>query len=56
MNSEPACVAPTGEVCDDGVVWHAAHAAAYWTDVTVFWSIALRRQTIASARGSSTSR
>ena len=26
MNSEPVCVATTGDVCGEGVVWHAAHA------------------------------
>ena len=34
--SEPVCVAPTGDVCGEGVVWHAAHAAAYWTDINRF--------------------
>lgn len=36
MISEPVCVAPTGDVCGEGVVWHAAHAAAYWTDINRF--------------------
>ena len=36
MISEPICVAPTGDVCGEGVVWHAAHAAAYWTDINRF--------------------
>lgn len=36
MTSEPVCVAPTGDVCGEGVVWHAAHAAAYWTDINRF--------------------
>jgi len=36
MNSEPVCVAPTGDVCGEGVVWHAAHAAACWTDINRF--------------------
>lgn len=36
MTSEPVCVAPTGDVCGEGVVWHAAYAAAYWTDINRF--------------------
>jgi len=36
MIAEPVCVAPTGDVCGEGVVWHAAHAAAYWTDINRF--------------------
>ena len=36
MTSEPVCVAPTGDVCGEGVVWHGAHAAAYWTDINRF--------------------
>src|SRR5436305_15107094 len=36
MISEPICVAPTGDVCGEGVVWHAAHSAAYWTDINRF--------------------
>jgi sugar lactone lactonase YvrE len=36
VTSEPVCVAPTGDVCGEGVVWHAAHAAAYWTDINRF--------------------
>lgn len=36
MSSEPVCVAPTGDVCGEGVVWHAAHGAAYWTDINRF--------------------
>lgn len=36
MTSEPICVAPTGDVCGEGVVWHAAHSAAYWTDINRF--------------------
>jgi sugar lactone lactonase YvrE len=33
---EPVCVAPTGDVCGEGVVWHDAHMAAYWTDINRF--------------------
>jgi len=36
MIAEPVCVAPTGDACGEGVVWHAAHAAAYWTDINRF--------------------
>jgi sugar lactone lactonase YvrE len=30
------CVAPTGDVCGEGAVWQAAHAAVYWTDINRF--------------------
>ncbi len=30
------CVAPTGDVCGEGAVWHAAHSAVYWTDINRF--------------------
>jgi sugar lactone lactonase YvrE len=33
MISEPVCVAPTNDACGEGVVWHAGHRAAYWTDI-----------------------
>ncbi|MGH9511426.1 MAG: SMP-30/gluconolactonase/LRE family protein [Terriglobales bacterium] len=36
MNSEPTCVAPTGDRCGEGAVWHAVHAAIYWTDINRF--------------------
>jgi sugar lactone lactonase YvrE len=36
MMSQPICVAPTGDVCGEGVVWHAGHSAAYWTDINRF--------------------
>jgi len=36
MTAEPVCVAPTSDVCGEGVVWHAAHRAAYWTDINRF--------------------
>ena len=36
MTSEPVCVAPTGDVCGEGAVWHAAHSAVYWTDINRF--------------------
>src|SRR6201997_3361043 len=34
--SDPICVAPTGDVCGEGAVWHAAHKAVYWTDINRF--------------------
>jgi sugar lactone lactonase YvrE len=33
---EPICVAPTGDVCGEGAVWHDAHQAVYWTDINRF--------------------
>jgi len=36
MTSPPVCIAPTGDVCGEGVVWHAAHSAVYWTDINRF--------------------
>src|SRR5579862_7315484 len=33
---DPVCVAPTGDVCGEGAVWHAAHEALYWTDINRF--------------------
>ena len=36
MTSQPVCVAPTGDVCGEGAVWHAAHSAVYWTDINRF--------------------
>jgi sugar lactone lactonase YvrE len=32
----PVCVAPTGDVCGEGAVWHQAHQAVYWTDINRF--------------------
>lgn len=34
--SDPICVAPTGDVCGEGAVWHAAHNAVYWVDINRF--------------------
>jgi sugar lactone lactonase YvrE len=34
--AEPICVAPTGDVCGEGAVWHAAEKAVYWTDINRF--------------------
>jgi sugar lactone lactonase YvrE len=41
MNSDlttgdPVCVAPTGDVCGEGAVWHAVHNAVYWCDINRF--------------------
>ncbi len=36
MTEPPVCVAPTGDVCGEGAVWHAAHNAVYWTDINRF--------------------
>ena len=49
MISEAICVAPTGDRCGEGVLWHEAHAAVYWTDINRFlihrltWRIRLLR-------------
>ncbi|MGA8618806.1 MAG: SMP-30/gluconolactonase/LRE family protein [Candidatus Sulfotelmatobacter sp.] len=32
----PVCVAPTGDTCGEGAVWHAAHQAIYWNDINRF--------------------
>jgi len=32
----PVCVAPTGDVCGDGAVWHDQHEAVHWTDINRF--------------------
>jgi len=36
MNSEPICVAPTGDRCGEGVIWHETHADVYWVDINRF--------------------
>lgn len=36
MVGDPVCVAPTGDVCGEGAVWHAAHEAVYWVDINRF--------------------
>jgi sugar lactone lactonase YvrE len=36
MIAEPVCVAPTGDVCGEGLVWHAAGDSVYWTDINRF--------------------
>lgn len=34
--SLPLCIAPAGDRCGEGAVWHAAHSAIYWTDINRF--------------------
>lgn len=34
--SEIVCVAPAGDRCGEGPVWHAAENAVYWTDINRF--------------------
>ncbi len=36
MIGTPVCVAPTGDWCGEGAVWHSAHQAVYWTDINRF--------------------
>ena len=36
MNSEPICVAPTGDRCGEGVIWHETDADVYWVDINRF--------------------
>jgi sugar lactone lactonase YvrE len=36
MIGEPVCVAPSGDACGEGAVWHAEHDALYWTDINRF--------------------
>lgn len=36
MNSEPICVAPTGDRCGEGVIWHETHVSVYWNDINRF--------------------
>jgi sugar lactone lactonase YvrE len=36
MSGEVVCVAPMGDVCGEGAVWHAAENAVYWVDINRF--------------------
>ena len=36
MISDPVCVAPTGDWCGEGAVWHAGQQCLYWTDINRF--------------------
>lgn len=33
---EPVCIAPVGDRCGEGAVWHAAERALYWVDINRF--------------------
>jgi sugar lactone lactonase YvrE len=34
--SDVICIAPTGDRCGEGVLWHAEEQAVYWTDINRF--------------------
>jgi sugar lactone lactonase YvrE len=36
MIANPICVAPVGDRCGEGAVWHEGHAALYWADINGF--------------------
>ena len=36
MKSQLRCVAPTGDICGEGAVWHPEQEALYWTDINRF--------------------
>jgi sugar lactone lactonase YvrE len=36
ITGDPVCVAPTGDVCGEGAVWHAVDNAVYWCDINRF--------------------
>jgi len=36
LTSEPLCCAPVGDRCGEGVLWHPAEQAVYWTDISRF--------------------
>jgi len=36
MIGDAVCIAPAGDVCGEGAVWHAAHNAVYWNDINRF--------------------
>lgn len=33
---QPVCVAPTGDRCGEGAVWHTSEGVLYWTDINRF--------------------
>ena len=33
---DPVCVAPTGDRCGEGAVWHETEQALYWCDINRF--------------------
>jgi sugar lactone lactonase YvrE len=36
MTEKLECVAPTGDICGEGAVWHPQQNALYWTDINRF--------------------
>jgi transposase InsO family protein len=36
MFGNTVCVAPTGDRCGEGPVWHEVHASVYWADINRF--------------------
>lgn len=36
ITGQPVCIAPVGDRCGEGAVWHAAECALYWTDINRF--------------------
>ena len=36
MLGRPVCVAPTGDRCGEGPVWHDGHSSVYWPDINRF--------------------
>lgn len=36
LTEEPTCVAPVGDRCGEGPVWHHGEQALYWTDINRF--------------------
>ncbi len=36
MPDEIRCIAPAGDICGEGAVWHPAQNALYWTDINRF--------------------
>jgi sugar lactone lactonase YvrE len=36
LTENPVCIAPVGDVCGEGPVWHANEQALYWTDINRF--------------------
>jgi sugar lactone lactonase YvrE len=36
MSAQPECIAPTGDICGEGAVWHATDRSVYWVDINRF--------------------
>jgi sugar lactone lactonase YvrE len=36
MSAQPECVAPTGDICGEGAVWHTSDRSVYWVDINRF--------------------